>query len=367
MSVVKIKDLGTFTYNYKIDPYKKYNVISAVLFKSAKVRDFSLYTKNLSNFAKIKHVIDKSFVFRLYYDNSIIDDEYVKKIFSFLNTNYQLVHYDCPAFKDDDGLHNGTFGTLIRFLPFHDFPENDVDNCFVCDVDDIHGKFSQEKTLNEYLNVLNKYHLKLVFSTWACLDSLHNLDKNNFIRANFLIIQKIPINCLLYFINTEINILFEKYDRLKENMTKQTLRKYKHKFFYGIDEVYLELFVKPYFDKYKLKFGRIISIFELWFYNKLLRIFAVKNNDLQLKFKKIVLSINKKFGTNYNNLNDFIGIFKKIDWKRNTNMHKQYEYFHKKVLKLYIKYPDLERVNEYACFKEINTIIDDTNKIEIIN
>jgi hypothetical protein len=257
MSVVKIKDLGTFTYNYKIDPDKKYNVISAVLFKSANVTNFSRYTDNLLKYVKLKQIIDKTFVFRLYYDNSILDDDYIKTIFYFLNRDYQLVHYDCPAFKDDNGLHNGTFGTLMRFLPFHDFPENDVDNCYISDVD---IKFEYvEQILHKFLKFQNKYKLKLIYEAWICYKSPHNINRNNYIRANCLLNQKIPLNFLIHYVNDIVPILLQKYEKLKINILNQSSKKYKHKFFYGVDEIYLELYLKTYFDKKKLNMEDIIK------------------------------------------------------------------------------------------------------------
>ena len=189
MSVVKIKDLGTFTYNYKIDLNKKFNIISAVLFKSAKVRNFSRYIESLLKFGEIKYIANKSFIFRLYYDDSILDDEYIKKIYPLLNKNYQLVHYDCPAFKDQDGLHDGTFGTLIRFLPFHDFPENDSNICFIWDVDFEISK--HEKHLDILLNIQKKYNLDLVYLFRIWYDPPHIINDNDKMIANILIRKKI--------------------------------------------------------------------------------------------------------------------------------------------------------------------------------
>ena len=363
MSVVKIKDLGTFTYNYKIELDKKYNVISAVLFKSANVTSFSRYTGNLLNYVKIKQIIDKTFVFRLYYDNSILDDDYIKTIFYFLNKNYQLVHYDCPAFKDDDGIHNGTFGTLMRFLPFHDFPENDVDNCYICDTDD---KLKYiEQMVHIFLQFQNKYKLKLLYEAWMCHESPYNLNTDNYIRAKCLLNQKIPLDFLIHYVNIVVPILLQKYEKLKINIPNKTSKKYKHKFFYGTDEIYLELYLKTYFDKKKIKYARYYQIYSDRLYLKLSEMFAGINNELKSKCEKIVVSINQKFKTEYNSLHDFFKIFKNYDWERRTNMHKQYLYFHKKVIKMYKRYPDLQKFNNYGCFKKMDKFIDNTNKLEL--
>ena len=50
MSIVQIDNLGTFKYNYIINPNEKYNVISACLFKAKDVSNFSRYITNLLKF-----------------------------------------------------------------------------------------------------------------------------------------------------------------------------------------------------------------------------------------------------------------------------------------------------------------------------
>jgi hypothetical protein len=93
--------------------------------------------------------------------------------------------------------------------------------------------------------------------------------------------------------------------------------------------------------------------------------FAGIDNDLKIKCEKIVESINKKFKIKHDSLNNFFKIFKNYDWKRSTNMHEQYLYFHKKVMKLYKRYPDLQKINNYNCFKKMDKFIDNTNKLEL--
>jgi hypothetical protein len=95
--------------------------------------------------------------------------------------------------------------------------------------------------------------------------------------------------------------------------------------------------------------------------------FDTISSDVKIEFEKIITLINKKFKTKYSDLNNFIELFEKYDWKKITNMHKQYLYFHKKIIKLYNQNSDLEKFKRYKCFKKINKFIDDTNKIEIIN
>ena len=364
MSIVHIDNIGTFTYNYKINSDKKINIIASALFRTSPEKNIEQYTVNLLNYSKIKQIKDQKFVFRLYYDNSILNDEYIKKIYPILNKNCQLVHYDCPLFKNEHGLHDGTFGSLMRFLPFHDFPENDVDKCFICDVDDTVSIC--EKRLIILLEIQNKYKVDLVYLFWIFFDLPYVVNDNDRILANFLTRQKIPIKFLIHYINVTINELFEKFDQLKK-IIDNPHKKYRHKFFYGVDELYLELYVKVFIDKQKIKYARHISYWLIGLYPLLLSIFKCEIKMRDINLKNVVDSVNKKFKTSYTGLYNFILFFKNYDWYRKTNMYKQYEYFHKKVLKLYNKNPSLKQPKHYNKFKKMSKFIDDTNNIEIFN
>jgi len=366
MTTFEIENLGTFTYNYVINS-KKYNVISSCLFKASDVSNFNRYTVNLLKFKDLEIVKNKEFVFRLYYDESILQDEYIKKIWNKLNKYYQLVKYDCPKFKNNDGRHNGTFGTLMRLLPFHDFPQNDVNMVYIIDVD---GNLkNKEKKLNLFVNFMNKYDLNLIYTYWYCHSPHHNINIENFVLGQlFLVKIKIPIDFLTNFINNVVENIFEIYKKLKNKITKQTDKKYHHKFFYGVDEIYNELYLKLYVDKNKIKYGRYVAAHYTGLYKILQEMFvSIKNENTKIKIQKIIQKLNKKFKTNYNDVFEFIDIFKDYDYKRKTNMYQQYEYFYKKIIKFYSKNMDLEKPNKFKCFGRIPKFIDDTNNLEIYN
>jgi hypothetical protein len=365
MSVVKIENLGIFTYNYTINPNKKYNVISSVIFKSDKVSNFSRYTSNLLKFKNLEKTT--KFVFRLYYDDSILQDSYIKKIWNKLNEQYQLVHYNCPAFKNKDGLHDGIFGSLIRFLPFHDFPENDVNCCFSTDIDG--NIISKESKIKLFFKLMNEYNLNLIYTYWYCHHPSHNIEQSNAILAGSLLIKyKLPLYFLVDYVNNIVSEIFEIYKELKNRILKKKENKYKHTFFYGIDEIYNEIYLKLYFDKNHIRYGRIVSAHYEKFIDMLKKMFLViEDEQTKIKIKKIIKSINKKFKTDYENLEDFINIFKDYDYKRISSMHEQYEIFHKKIIKMYIKNPELEKPKNFKCFEKIPIFIDDTNKLEVFN
>ena len=366
MSIINIENLGTLTYNYKIDVNKKYNVISACLFKAYDVSDFSRYTGNLLKFKNLEAIKNKEYVFRLYYDDSILQDNYIKKIWSQLNKYYQLVKYDCPNFKNLDGRHNGFFGSLLRYLPFHNFENNDVNWCFVTDVDgDI--KRIEQKFLY-YNKITKKYNLQCMYFYRFCAFSTHVININNAMLGGIILMTiKLPINIFISYITDFVDKIFNVYPLLKRKINIETKQKYHHKFFYGVDEIYLELNVVSYLKIHKIHYGQEIRYSFSYNLYKLLKKFFADININDENYNKIILSINKKFNTNYNTLNDFLDFFKNYDYKRETNMYKQYEYFHKKVIKLYNKKKNLTKFPEFDCFIRINKFIDDTNNIQIFN
>ena len=366
MSIVQIDNLGTFKYNYIINPNEKYNVISACLFKAKDVSNFSRYITNLLKFKDFEIFKNKNFVFRLYYDDSILEDKYIKKMFSQLNKHYQLIHYDCPQFKNKDGRHNGVFGMLMRFLPFHDFPENDVNWCYITDLDG--SSDSIEYKLNFLWKSVSKYKIDFLYTYWYCHSTSHGISQDNYILGNrFLIKSKIPVEHLVSYVNNFVDNIFDVYKNLRDNINIQKDKKYHHKFFYGIDEIYLELIVIMYIKKNKIKYGRYVS-YHFISLDELLKSLFRKVDENNSSFIKIINSINKKYNTNYKNINDFFDFFKDYDWYRKTNMYKQYEFFHKKAIKLYDKEPTLEKSKRFdSCFRKIPKFLDKTNIIEIFN
>ncbi len=254
----------------------------------------------------------------------------------------------------------------MRYLPFHDFENNDTKKVFITDLDgDIERIENKFMNYNKYTK---KYRLQCMYHYRICNNVSHLINMNNSILGGaFLITIKLPIINFISYITDFVDKIFDIYPTLKNKISSQTKKKYKHKFFYGIDEIYLELIVVSYLKINKIRYGK-----ELKYGSKISLYDLLKNNFANIDindvyYNKIIISINKKFNTNYNTLNDFIDFFKKIDYKRETNMYKQYEYFYKKVIKLYNENPNLIKFPKFKCFEKMNKIIDDTNNIEIFN
>ena len=227
---------------------------------------------------------------------------------------------------------------------------------------------SIEYKLNFLWKSVSKYKIDFLYTYWYCHSTSHGISQDNYILGNrFLIKSKIPVEHLVSYVNNFVDNIFDVYKNLRDNINIQKDKKYHHKFFYGIDEIYLELIVIMYIKKNKIKYGRYVS-YHFISLDELLKSLFRKVDENNSSFIKIINSINKKYNTNYKNINDFFDFFKDYDWYRKTNMYKQYEFFHKKAIKLYDKEPTLEKSKRFdSCFRKIPKFLDKTNIIEIFN
>ena len=81
-------------------------------------RDFSKYVEGLNLTIKgFQNEFEGKLKLRVYFDSKIKDEILSKEL---LNNDFvELVEYHCPKFIKDD-FHIGTFGTLVRLMPFFD-------------------------------------------------------------------------------------------------------------------------------------------------------------------------------------------------------------------------------------------------------
>lgn len=135
------------------EPSHRYNVFSVVVFlmEQSYKDPIKKYFENLRTYVSIfRKLFGETFYLRIYYDKSIytpihknddINKYITKKLTVFIDElnkyDYiQLVEYNCPKFLYKNIYHLGLYGTLQRFLPMFDFPENkNIDTVIIADVD----------------------------------------------------------------------------------------------------------------------------------------------------------------------------------------------------------------------------------------
>ena len=129
-------DLVSFKPLFTIQ--SKQNIVSTCFFKRYKNKQYKEggFTRYLDGLQELNDKTKQiGFRVRMFIDESIYQDEVIMKRLRKLPM-IDLVVFDCPLYKKD-GYHMGLFGTLIRFFPMFDFPNNDANVIIISDIDDI--------------------------------------------------------------------------------------------------------------------------------------------------------------------------------------------------------------------------------------
>jgi hypothetical protein len=117
----------------KIDLGTKKKLFFLSLFKmrSGGYKNFDNYLNGIKKINSIAKENDMEI--RIFIDNTIYSDN---KMMDYLNNldRVTLILYECCDFLIDNH-HVGLFGTLVRFFPLFDFPNNDSEAAFIVDAD----------------------------------------------------------------------------------------------------------------------------------------------------------------------------------------------------------------------------------------
>jgi hypothetical protein len=239
--------------------YEKYDTcVSCSLFRMTKsYRDFSKYIRDLN---KIVKNLDKRMFIRLYIDESILLEPSFVDLFNSNTENLEIVFFEFPDFQvqqDGQVYHDGTFGTMARFLSLYQKPSlpNNIKYIWITDVDLPAG-------ILDYSNIKEfKKDIHLSYFAKACNDREWIDNEVEFPILAGRIISKTdveyPISDLEEFLS---NVLNDKYSDLltriirnREGRSHQALATH---FTYGFDE----LFVNKYLYKTMQQYKRIVYL-----------------------------------------------------------------------------------------------------------
>lgn len=127
-------DICEFEPMKDIDYSTKKNIITTSLFRmsSGGYKNFMKYLNGIKLVSELSK--QKNLEVRIFIDRTIRDDP---KTMSFLKKldNVNLILYKCPDFLVDKEHHVSVFGTLVRFFPLFNFPNNDARTVFIADAD----------------------------------------------------------------------------------------------------------------------------------------------------------------------------------------------------------------------------------------
>ncbi len=317
-----------FKTHFKFDDNKKYNIISMSFFKMKRgYKKFYIYINGLKKKIKFRKKYLPDFKLRIFVDKSIIDD---KEIMAIMNSdkNIQLVEYLCPNYLEKDKYyHKGTFGTLVRFFPMFDFPNNDAKDVMVWDIDLNNEDMFIANTIYKFITNNN---LKLPFIYYGNMFLVNNNLPYIFAGRlyNFKRLSAEPIIDFITNIDKQIvtkEIYLKKMKDYKDTNIK-----------YGIDELFLNKNFLKYLIESNTKYGYFVKygIANLLFYNKY--------NAKHIKNTEYIKEILGKY------YDDSLNISRNISRNvgRNTNIKKNLHKIHRAIGKQfdnpdYKKYIDI--------------------------
>ena len=318
-----------FTPLFDIDYTKKKNIISVSLFKMANsgYKNFNKYITRLYNLVKITNIKYKKFIIRLFIDDSIYND---KKLFNNLKIlNIEIVLYSCSNYIINNIYHYGTFGTLIRFFPMFNFPNNDANLVIIQDADFI------KKKLDELINIINKLDLYDNYKNYYILktSNINNIFDNHdvfyknilnsyTVASGFVSITKIDYNIIINYIKSAKDNIYSYFYTSNNNNTNDNKFNNTNNFIYGVDEYFLNNNLIKYIIDNKLPFINInnFDLFSrIYRYFKYYKIENPKNN-LMDKLCNLILD---KLKINYSNMST-VKKYKIIDnlTNKNDNIYK---------------------------------------------
>lgn len=155
------------------------------------------------------------------------------------NPNIRIVHYDCPRFHIKSGtFHDGTFGTLMRFLPcFEPFPPG-IKYIWVTDID-----LSYKGFTHEVIKRLEAAKADVLYMTSICYAVPWSKNKYSIMGGRFITQHSFPRSIIETFVAdldagkfaTEIKQL---HDYIRLYRAKKSGSEAISRFPYGTDEFF---------------------------------------------------------------------------------------------------------------------------------
>lgn len=328
-----------FTPLFDIDHSIKKNIVSCSFFKMSTTgyKDFSSYIEGI----KILHdfrIKDTGFVLRIFIDESIYSDDKIMNEIKIL-PNVELVLYSCPNFLiKDKKNHEGLFGTMVRFFPMFDFPNNDAKIVMISDVDicnktkiytfklinivkqvveqSIYEKIKLLKFGNLAKNVTYEYSCinngkPSVYAIAPCVFSFSRIPKN--IIVDFLNeVKKHPLTkkySYYYKFNEKIEETLRSEEISERSQQKHEKNKAKYdldnNFIYGVDEYFLNHDLTNYLMDKNLPFANNFNFTvtaPIFYYMK----FVELTHKQAILINRIINYILKKYDTKFFNQFDEI-------------------------------------------------------------
>lgn len=297
-----INDICKFEILNKVHLIKKdVNILTSVFFKRDKYyKNFGIYVKGLQ---KVVDFVDneennpkREYVFVLFIDQNIADDPTIMKV---INNSHNTVPvlFKCAKYMKEK-YHSDLFGTLVRFFPMFDFPENPC-NIVICIDVDLHDE--------DYIRLkcLMKHQIKGVTSSGDVQTLIYN-NTPPYIYAHLVCYnrEKYAHKLIIDFIENAEN------EKSKGKYGKRLTP-----FGFGVDEIFLNQYLLPKIGNYKCIIDYQIAYF---LYHSKTHILETTRIDKSSKILEMIMGDYVTPGVNANDMLHFIdkytyGIHEKTD------------------------------------------------------
>ncbi len=242
-------DICKFEILNKVDLLEnKVNILTSVFFKRNEYyKNFGIYVRGLQKV--LAFVDDKNnnpdenrFIFVLFIDHNIANDETLMRMIN-NSRNTVPVKFHCEIYIKNN-YHQDLFGTLIRFFPMFDFPNNET-NITICIDIDLHDE--------DYvrLQCIMKHKIKGVT---ASADIVRLIYEN---KAPYIYAHLVSYNSEKY----DHRIIMDFILNAENIKSKGIYGKRLTPFGFGVDEIFLNDFLLPEIKNYKCIIDYQISYF----------------------------------------------------------------------------------------------------------
>lgn len=148
-----------FKPSFPVRSIKKNLVVSSLFRMTNVYKKMTSYTNGLKYMYDMVNKYLPGFTIRVFIDKNISDDPE----FDWMKEMFELVVFECDNFLDNSKkYHRGLFGTLVRFFPMFDFPNNDANHVIVLDADimkkEMISIISEYKLLSRRSDLYFHYH-----------------------------------------------------------------------------------------------------------------------------------------------------------------------------------------------------------------
>lgn len=359
-------DICKLTPLFKINYKKKQNIVSSVFFKlkGGGYKNFDKYLNGIKYLNKYVNEVMDDFQLRLFIDKSIYSD---KKIMNYLcSLKINIILYDCPDYKINNKFHQGCFGTLVRFFPMFDFPNNDAGIVIPTDIDYKSFKDVSENHIGELYQLLTKIPKVKNTKSYYLIDGmLYNLWIKNLIDDNQNFMIYIVASKQLNYKRFDHNIISSFVKCVKSRKTCLTdygINQLNHdtNFIFGVDEYFLNQDLINSIKKnnlpyiFRIKFGIIDYVYWNIFGFKTMKKEKVKEYKNFLNYVMPNIKIeetHKGIKDAYNQMDKFT--FVELSDKKNLTKKQQVIFY--KIYKYFIQIYDKSEVQFYG--KEYLSII----------